>query len=96
MISLCAWGEKASLGHALLAAHNIVIALGFDPNTGLSMSDVSSMRLGPGSVTFGGSAKSSQSADPLAATAVGRQYLQLHGTLVLTPIADVGDFGCCW
>lgn len=92
-IGLCAWGENAALGHALLTAHFIIVALGLDPNTGISAGDITAMSLGPASVTLG-SGKAAASSNPLAATAVGRLYLQMHGELVLGPITDLGGGGC--
>jgi len=93
-VGLCAWGEKASVGHATLTAHRIARALATDPSSGLSASDITAMRLGPAAVSFGGGQKSGQNTNPLATTGFGVDYLAMLNGLVLTPIADVGAFAC--
>lgn len=94
-IGLCAWGGKASLGHASLAAAYISLALGIDPSTGLGLSGVSRMRLGPADIAWGSGSSGAKSVDDmLANNDAYKIYLAQRSTLPLTPITDLAGV-CC-
>lgn len=94
-ISLCAWGGKASLGHASLAAAYISLAMGIDPATGLGLSGVSRMRLGPADIAWGSGSSGAKSVDDmLANNDAYKIYLAQRSTLPLTPITDLAGV-CC-
>lgn len=94
-ISLCAWGDKASLGHAALAAAYISLVMGIDPNTGLSMTNVERMKLGPAEIAWGTGGSGSKSVDDmLANNGAYLIYLAQRGSLPMTPITDLSGV-CC-
>lgn len=95
-IGLCAWGDKAALGHASLAAAYISLASGIDPKTGLGMTGVERMRLGPAEIAWGSGGSGSKSVDDLlASNDFYKIYLAMRGSLALGPITDLGNGMCC-
>lgn len=94
-IGLCAWGNKAALGHASLAAAYISLALGIDPATGLDMTGVTRMRLGPADIAWGSGSSGSKNVDDLLANnGAYKIYLAQRSTLTLSPVTDLGGV-CC-
>lgn len=81
MISLCAWGERASDGHRLLTAHYVLATAG-PTGSGVASPDgiVSAEANGPASRSFAVAAPPAEDAD-LASTSFGRAYIALRKTV---------------
>lgn len=93
-VGLCAWGEKASLGHAALAAAFISLVQGVDGDTGLGTTGATGMRLGPAEIRWGGGGSYGATIDAmLANNDFYKIYLKFQSSLVVTPVTDLGSCG---
>jgi hypothetical protein len=81
-VSLRAWGRRSSLAHALWAAHMISLAEGIG-TAGVGLGPVSSMGLGPGSVSFSTPASLSAAEQTLSSTKYGRILIELRRTVLV-------------
>lgn len=85
LISIEAWGDLASNGHAMLAAHYLKLAsFGSDSSTGKG--PVTSERVGDVAVSYASGPAATAEGD-YGTTVYGRRYLELRGGVFVGAIA---------
>lgn len=92
MISIEAWGEKASKGHALLAAHFATKFLQGGSGGAGAGGPVQSRTIDKISVTYAVSSIVAASDAQLGDTIYGQMYLAMRRTLVIEPLTG----RVCW